>query len=197
MNFQHFARSSMRGLTRVTPIASQHGNAFNNRCISSLTTSFPSLAPSGLSRNLKHPLSSFNRSLHITIQDTPNPRSLKFVVDQKVLNEPDTFDFQSLEGASSSPLAVKLLELPGVTGVFLNQGFVSVTIGELMEWSDMEQPVRDTLTAFFESGEPAVNLTQVDEEQGEDEDSEVVGLIKELMETRIRPSVQVHTYNSL
>ena len=109
-----------------------------------------------------------------------------------MLDSDETYDFQSKKDTSISPLAQTLFSVNGVTGVFLARDFVTVTIGEILEWSDMEKPVSDTLRAFFASGREVLipsSTTQTPAESKE-EDSEVVSMIKELINTRIRPSVQ-------
>lgn len=134
------------------------------------------------------------RGLHIQAQDTPNPRSLKFSLDRAVLEgQGITYDFQSQSQASGSPLAAKLFEVNGVVGVFLASDFISVTLNEETEWSDMESLVSANIEEFFDSGDPVlapVSENETKEAISEEPDDEVTLLIKELIDTRIRPSVQ-------
>jgi len=56
-----------------------------------------------MSTNVMYPLT--GRTLFISVQDTPNPNSLKFLPAQPVLESAGTVNFNSLVAAQSSPLA--------------------------------------------------------------------------------------------
>jgi Fe-S cluster biogenesis protein NfuA len=123
---------------------------------------------------------------------TPNPESLKFFpAEQKVLTA-GTLDFPDARSATKSPLAKLLFKQEGVKRVFLTSDFVTITKDENIEWEHMKPVVIGTLMEFYASGQPAV-LDEKDLPQDTkilDTDSESVAMIKELLETRIRPAVQ-------
>jgi Fe-S cluster biogenesis protein NfuA len=86
--------------------------------------------------------------------------------------------------------------LDGVSGVFFGKDFITVNKAEESEedWDVIKPEVFATIMDFFASGQPVMTETeQVDgreEEEDESEDSEIVQMIKELLEERIRPHVQ-------
>eukprot|EP00744_Colponema_vietnamica_P001743 GILI01002853.1.p1 GENE.GILI01002853.1~~GILI01002853.1.p1 ORF type:complete len:251 (-),score=55.68 GILI01002853.1:422-1174(-) len=130
------------------------------------------------------------RSLFIQTQSTPNPSSLKFLPGKAVL-EGSTMDFPSARTAYKSPLVKKLFQVDGVERVFLGQDFVTVTKSDSTDWQVLKPEVFGILMDFFSSSKPILT----DEPPAQDtlvteEDDEVVAMIKELMETRIRPFVQ-------
>ena len=55
--------------------------------------------------------------MFIQTEATPNPATLKFIPGQTVLAE-GTRDSRDAEGAADSPLAARLFEIDGVSGVF-------------------------------------------------------------------------------
>jgi len=57
---------------------------------------------------------------------TPNPMAMKFVADRLLLPEGVQFEFLSREEAGSSPLALKLFDLPFVKGVYMAANFITV-----------------------------------------------------------------------
>jgi Fe-S cluster biogenesis protein NfuA len=128
-------------------------------------------------------------------QDTPNPRSLKFIPGRQVLGEGNgTRDFDSLRAAQVSPLARGLFRVEGIQRVFMGSDFVSVTIQEGQDWSLLKPEVFSVMTDFFQSGQPVLIQDQEQAPNSDtvitDEDDDVVAMVKELIETRIRPSVQ-------
>lgn len=127
--------------------------------------------------------------MFIQTEATPNPATLKFLPGQAVL--PDgTADYRSQTEASDSPLAQRLFEVDGVSGVFLGPDFISVTKRD-GEWQHLKPAVLGAIMEHFVSGAPAVagsgNETAGANYDPKDED--VVATIKELLETRVRPAV--------
>nr|CAG4648087.1 EOG090X0A0R [Moina brachiata] len=131
--------------------------------------------------------------MFIQTQDTPNPNSLKFFPGVKVL-ESSTMDFPTLATAQCSPLAKLLFRIEGVKSVFLGPDFITITkIDEETEWKTIKPEVYATLMDFFTSGLPVVHeeaAAQNTESNPDEEEDETVSLIKELLDSRIRPTVQ-------
>ena len=63
--------------------------------------------------------------MFIQTESTPNPATLKFLPGQTVLDA-GTADFPTAEGAEKSPLAERIFRVPGVSGVFFGNDFVTV-----------------------------------------------------------------------
>jgi len=137
--------------------------------------------------------------MFIQTETTPNPATLKFLPGQTVLEE-GSADFRSLEEATSSPLAQRLFQISGVTGVFFGYDFVSITKsesaseGEALEWQHLRPAVLGAIMEHFVSGQPVMdqqnsNLSGDDEEFFEKSDEKIVNTIKELLDTRVRPAV--------
>lgn len=129
--------------------------------------------------------------MFIQTEATPNPATLKFLPGREVLvGEPR--DFRTAEAAAPSPLAAALFEVPGVTGVFLGSDFISVT-KDGVDWAHIKPAVLGAIMEHYLSGKPIlVEGTAAEETGGEffdDEDSETVEIIKELIATRVRPAV--------
>jgi len=133
------------------------------------------------------------RSMFIRTQDTPNPQSLKFLPGRKVL-EGGTIDFPGPSSAYCSPLAKLLFRVEGVHAVFFGPDFITITKvdDESIEWKVLKPEIYATIMDFFHSGLPIVNedaTPSTDTEILEDDD-DTVAMIKELLDTRIRPTVQ-------
>ncbi|KAJ9221121.1 hypothetical protein DTO169C6_6507 [Paecilomyces variotii] len=148
------------------------------------------------------------RTIFIQTETTPNPDALKFLPNHPVL--PENFPTPFLEYLSPrstvapphpSPLAAKLLNVDGVSSVFYGPDFITVTKQSDANWAHIKPEVFSLITEAVTSGESIVNTTEKTAEHaqeggGEDslayneDDDEVVGMIKELLETRIRPAIQ-------
>ncbi len=129
--------------------------------------------------------------MFIQTELTPNPATLKFLPGQTVL-ESGTADFPAPETAGSSPLATRLFAIDGVTGVFFGNDFVTVTKAEGVAWDHIKPAILGAIMEHFQSG--AAVMERDDAAAGghalhEGPDAEVVGQIKELLDTRVRPAV--------
>ena len=127
--------------------------------------------------------------MFIQTEPTPNPATLKFLPGRAVLDE-GTFEALDEAQAERSPLAKALMELPGVSGVFLAPDFISVTKTD-GEWQHLRPAVLGVVTEFFLSGAPILTgaASAKNDEFFNPADSEIVDTIKELIETRVRPAV--------
>ncbi|KAL2149389.1 hypothetical protein VTH82DRAFT_8040 [Thermothelomyces myriococcoides] len=116
-----------------------------------------------------------------------------------------------------SPLAAQLMNIDGVTSVFYGTDFITVTKAADANWAHIRPEVFALITEAITSGQPIVNVAERKEgsspasagggagtaQEGggaeaaeqdslayDENDSEVVGMIKELLETRVRPAIQ-------
>ena len=139
-----------------------------------------------ISRNLKG-----LQPMFIQTESTPNPATLKFLPGQTVL-EMGTADFPSPDGAAASPLATRIFAVSGVTGVFFGNDFVTVTKDDAVDWDHLKPAILGAIMEHFQSGQPVMSdgAQQSSGHADHDgEDGEIVGQIKELLDSRVRPAV--------
>jgi len=128
--------------------------------------------------------------MFIQTEQTPNPATLKFLPGTVVL-ERGTADFPEAGSVGGqSPLAERLFSIDGVAGVFFGHDFITVTKADDREWYVLKPSVLGVIMEHFTAGRPVMNAAEGAEEPVHDEeDDEIVGQIKELLETRVRPAV--------
>ena len=95
-----------------------------------------------------------------------------------------------------------MLNIDGITSIFYGPDFITVTKASDAIWAHIKPEVFSLVTEAVTSGEQIVNTVEnrpaeAGQEGGgkdtlgyDENDSEVVGMIKELLETRIRPAIQ-------
>lgn len=146
------------------------------------------------------------RSIFIQTENTPNTDALKFLPNHRVVPEELNTPFveylnprSTISPPYPSPLAAKLMNIDGVTSIFYGADFITVTKAGDANWAHIRPEIFALITEAVTSGETIVNVAERregDEDIEEDSlaynenDSEVVGMIKELLETRIRPAIQ-------
>ena len=129
--------------------------------------------------------------MFIQTETTPNPATMKFLPGRAVLAG-TTRDYRDVAAAGESPLAGRLFEIEGVSGVYLADDFIAVT-KDGGEWQHLKPAVLGAIMDHYLSDEPTV----IDPASGgdapaeffEETDAATVATIKELIETRVRPAV--------
>jgi Fe-S cluster biogenesis protein NfuA len=138
--------------------------------------------------------------MFIQTEQTPNPATLKFLPGRAVLDGTDPVDFPDADSAEGvSPLAAALFEIEGVTAVFLGHDFISVSKDEGREWYVMKPAVLGAIMQHFTAGRAVLADGAAPKRSAADAaddgptydpaDEPIVGQIRELLETRVRPAV--------
>jgi len=127
------------------------------------------------------------KELHVSAQVTPNPDTLKFLVDQQLV-ESGVFNFTSKEATAGSVLPNELFNIVGVSGVMVASNFVSVSKITDVNWTDLIEPVIETIKRVLASGEPVIDQEAATAHQS-GSDSESEKRIKEILDAEIRPAV--------
>ncbi|KAF9898457.1 hypothetical protein BX616_004004 [Lobosporangium transversale] len=133
--------------------------------------------------------------MFIQTDTTPNQDSLKFIPGVAVMSDGSTAEFLDARNAMNSPLAKKLFQIDGVRGVFFGPDFLTITKDQDAVWQLMKPDIYSAIMDFFASGQPIISESAEGAETHSDtmileDDSETVQMIKELLDTRIRPSIQ-------
>ena len=97
-------------------------------------------------------------SQKITIQSTNNKNILKFVSTQILING-GSYEYNNIDDAKDSPLAQQLFYLPFVKKVFITANFIAIQRFDIVEWSDVQEEVREQIEAYLIDGGIAVNET--------------------------------------
>ena len=129
--------------------------------------------------------------LHVRTEATPNPATLKFLPGKEVLPS-GSADFPGPEAAQSSPLAERIFAVEGVAGVFFGPDFITVTKTDAFDWDVLTEPVIAAINAHHAAGEPIIAdgaAGAVGHADHDGPDAEIVGQIKTLLDTRVRPAV--------
>lgn len=133
------------------------------------------------------------RNLFIQTAETPNMNALKFLPSMNILKENETREFLSGREAACSPLAVKLFAVDGIKSIMLGLNFITIEKhSDDLDWSLLKPEIFSILTESLTNGSPVLNETSgLSNDIGfDEEDDEVVLMIKELIFTRIRPAIQ-------
>jgi Fe-S cluster biogenesis protein NfuA len=130
--------------------------------------------------------------MFIQTEQTPNPQTLKFLPGRVVMKEGTAF-YKNTDEAADSLFAKRLFTVEGVEGVFFGSDFITITKSAELDWQVMKPDVLGAIMDHFNSDDETIDATTLNkgtESLKENEnDSEIVKQIKELLDTRVRPAV--------
>ncbi|THH21019.1 hypothetical protein EW146_g486 [Bondarzewia mesenterica] len=204
-----FASSSLRVLTRASrarlagssalssslgyaAVRSQHAFAKRSAVHGNTLATAAGVRPTNTPSNRINP--PLTRSMFIQTETTPNEDSLKFIPGVSVM-ETGSAEFLDTRSALVSPLAIRLMGIEGVKTVFFGPDFVSVSKDSENPWSVIKPEIYSILMEFFSSGQPLFRSQEDRDNAGPqdtkilDTDSDTVAMIKELLDTRVRPAI--------
>ena len=143
--------------------------------------------------------------MFIQTEATPNPATMKFLPGERVMRE-GSADYPTRKHAARSPLANRLYEIDGVTGVFFGAEFITVTKADDQDWAWLKPPILGAIMAHFNSGQPVMEDERAGAGNGggsegdepdfevqeplSDAPQELIDQVRELIEARLRPAIQ-------
>lgn len=137
----------------------------------------------------------------IYTEQTPNPESLKFVTNRMLYR--GTADFRTVDLAKEwSPMAEHLFTFPYVKGVYICNNFVTITKEMNYAWEDIMLKLKEEIKQYVTDEKTILNdgfneaMEQLEEERGvsyeySGDDAEIVKKIKELIDTYVKPAVEM------
>lgn len=133
-------------------------------------------------------------------EQTPNPETLKFVLNRIIYK--GIADFKQADLAMHwSPFASALFEFPFVKGVYICNNFITVTKENSVDWNDIMLELKEFIKAYVAENKPVIQegyqeyMEQQERENSTMEyseaDAELVKRIKDLIETYVKPAVEM------
>jgi len=131
---------------------------------------------------------SLETTLRIHTERTPNPDSVKWVVGQPILEGTRPLEFCPGTGPEESPLAARLVTIPGVRRVLLGEDQLTVSKSPEADWRALGQVVTQAIRDWAASDLPALGPAY--EPPAGAPDDEVEARIRSILEKDVAPYVE-------
>jgi Fe-S cluster biogenesis protein NfuA len=133
-------------------------------------------------------------------EQTPNPETLKFVTNKMLYR--GTADFKEEALAKEwSDMASALFEFPYVKGVYICNNFVTITKEFTYQWEDIMLPLKEFIKSYVADEKSIITdgfeeaMKEIENEkatrQYTGDEALIVERIKELIETYVKPAVEM------
>ena len=81
---------------------------------------------------------------------TPNPATLKFVINKMVTKT--AMEFKNIDETKPSPLSKELFSFPYVKEIFIDENYISVSKYDSYDWNDITLELRSFIKLYIENG---------------------------------------------
>lgn len=88
-------------------------------------------------------------------ETTPNPFTLKFVVNRLVTKK--AIECKNIDETTASPLAKELFKFPFVKEIFIDENYITITRYEIATWDEITLELRTFIKQFIENGGTVVD----------------------------------------
>lgn len=136
----------------------------------------------------------------IKIERTPNPATLKFIVNKKWLEV--IWECKNDEDAKKSIIANQLMKVEGVVYLFFGYDFVSVSKEKEANWEILKPIILGEISDFLLEEIPFFQTTQIKDQESkpnpsasakkEEELTEVEKKIIEVLNEKVQPAIESH-----
>jgi Fe-S cluster biogenesis protein NfuA len=129
-----------------------------------------------------------HEKLEITIQPTPNPNALKFILSRDVMTL-GKISFKSPQDCREVPLAACLFDLRGVDQIHFFQNVITISKFSFEDWNSLEPAVQTCIESFIEDHNPDIKVIDPEADRRAHLTPEMQQ-IEEILDKRIRPGLQ-------
>jgi Fe-S cluster biogenesis protein NfuA len=92
-------------------------------------------------------------------ETTPNPATLKFVVNKAITKT--ALEFKNIDDTVASPLAQELFKFPFVKEIYMDENYISITKFAMASWEEITLEIRTFIKQFIENGGIVVDETKI------------------------------------
>lgn len=130
-------------------------------------------------------MSTATSTINIYTETTPNPATMKFLVNKLLIN--GSADFPTRDRAAHSPFAAELFKFNFVNGVFFASNFVTITKTDDALWDDILPILKEFVKGAVES---ELKVQEVESGEAAFEGSETEIKIQQILHDYVRPAVE-------
>lgn len=131
----------------------------------------------------------------IYTESTPNPNTLKFVVNRPLLLN-DSIELEKDDNTLEAPIAAILFELAYVVRIFVTNNYISVSKDDTVLWAEVMPIVKEKIRLHLTEKRPLFNEAFIKPKKLatntiSDDDSDVNMRIKVALDKYVKPAVEM------
>ncbi|MGL4630230.1 MAG: NifU family protein [Leadbetterella sp.] len=136
------------------------------------------------------------RNTMIYTELSPNPNSMKFVLNYEIVPEGLSFDYADMAATQAegkaSPLAADLFQFPFIQRVFLSSNYITINKDTETVWEEVVSDIKRFLKIHFDENHPVFAIKTIESNTliVDANDDPIVAKIKTALDQYVRPAVE-------
>ncbi len=136
------------------------------------------------------------RNTMIYTELSPNPNSMKFVLNFEIVPEGLSFDYPDMKSTfvegKASPLASDLFQFNFIQRIFISSNFITITKDNESEWQEILSDIKKFMKIYFDEDQPVFASQTVESNTLiiDTNDGPIVSKIKTTLDQYVRPAVE-------
>ena len=128
--------------------------------------------------------------MNIITEITPNPETLKFIVETQLLNSKGV-EFKNSNNIKKNKFIQDFFSLDGIESIFVGPNFISVTKKNKTTWGQLKPKILTFLSVFLNSHKIIIGeqKTKKDSSNEIDPQDKMSQKIKDIIDSKVRPAV--------
>lgn len=136
------------------------------------------------------------RNTMIYTELSPNPNSMKFVLNFEIVPDGLSFDYPNMaatkEDSKASPLASDCFQFTFVERVFISSNFITITKSSETEWEEVLFDFKKFIKIYFDENHPVFASKTISDNTliVDANDTPIIAKIKATLDQYVRPAVE-------
>lgn len=127
--------------------------------------------------------------MNIETELTPNPETLKFVLNKTIL-ETGSLEFKNFKEAKQLDFANEIFQLNGIKNVFISSNFISITKESNKDWSILKPKILTFLIDYTSANKEIIKEIKVKDTNKKSKTTDKTSSkIEEVINLKVRPAV--------
>ncbi len=127
--------------------------------------------------------------VYVSLEFTPNPNTLKYAVNRQLLDRGAVNLTHLEEARNRSPLAEKLFQVAGISGVMIGKDFVTITKAEDGDWDLVHRSASEIIHSHLTRNEAVLIGADGSAAGHKGGNTDIENKIREILDNEIRPAV--------
>jgi Fe-S cluster biogenesis protein NfuA len=100
-------------------------------------------------------------TISITVEPTKNENIIKFLADSALV-ESKSYEFNSIDEASNSPLSQQLFQYPFVKTIYISHNFIAIEKLDMIDWVEIQDELASTISEYINANKPVIKTNMAE-----------------------------------
>ena len=126
--------------------------------------------------------------MNIETEITPNPETLKFIVDKQYINQIG-IEIKNEKEAKKFKFTNEIFQIKGIKSLFIGENFISITKFSELGWSVLKTKILTFLLDYMSENDYLIEKQSADQKKNRKQKNKISQDIEKIIDEKVRPAV--------